>query len=283
MDSDQQPMKPAGRNTSMVGFHLCVHYRAISSGIYRPNNQSDVHGMILAMLRAHDPVISESLHQHGMRKPWSFSRAFFDGGKLVPDSPWVHVREGTAGRFYINTMSLDVYEAIAATSMGHRQARLNDIVLGITDIDCTRTDFASLLPTRDLQITFHTPTFFRERDDRHVTTYLDLSKLISFQCDAVAKTGLISAEPKRLYGNIAILSQSTALSNGMLHEQGKNIVWPGFVGKAVLRCTSDDRALLEEFTALMLASQFTGVGSRTSAGFGHASVEILFNNEGRSG
>lgn len=282
MNSRTPPVERDGRDAPTAGFHLCVHYKAVSSGIYRPNNQSDVHGMILAIIQAHDPNISASMHQHGMRKPWSFSRCFFDGGTPVPDSPWVHVREGTSGRFFINTTSLDVYEAIAATSMGRRQTRLNDIAIDITDIDCTRTEFSALVPARDIQIMFHTPTFFRERDDKHVTTYLDLAKLISFQCDAVAKTGLPVVGPARLSGRVAILSQATNLSNGILHEQGKNIVWPGFVGKAVIRCKVDDQATRKEFTTVMVASQFTGIGSRTSAGFGHVSVEILPTGENGS-
>nr|MDO8115102.1 CRISPR system precrRNA processing endoribonuclease RAMP protein Cas6 [Candidatus Sigynarchaeota archaeon] len=275
MVPDHAPATAMNQGRSITGYRLHVRCKSISSGIYRPDNHSDVHGMILSFMKAHDEGISAKMHEHGTRKPWSFSRIFFDIATPVPESRWFHVREGIGGQFFINTTSEDVYTALVSGLSRHIQSRLNDIALELMDIDCETTDLATVTPVPAITMVFHTPTFFREYADAQITTEFDLGKLIRFQCLALTRAEMAFIDPDRLLKNVTVGSKLLKPATGMLHEKDKNIVWPGFVGEIELCCTATDPAIIKDFVTMAIGSQFIGVGSRTSIGFGHVTVKSL--------
>ena len=258
-----------------TGYHLAIHFTVKTSGIYRSGNQSDIHAILLGMLRDSEPLISKKLHEHRSRKPWSFSRLFFDKASPVPGSSWVHVREGTAGHFFMNTMSSDVYTSIMEASMSRRKYRVNDIDIELGDIDCDQAFLDNMKPSREVVMTFHSATFFRDHDDEKKMETLDPGKLIRFQCDALEKTGIATIDRDMLAKHVVIVSQDTRRASGMVHESGKDIVIYGFTGIVVLRCTSPDPAVQKDFALVMAAMPYLGCGSRTSMGFGHCSVRLL--------
>ena len=263
------------KTTILTVFHLAIDFIVKKGGIYRSRNHSDVHGLLMAILHDSNPVMSRELHEPGTRKPWSFSLAFFDGAKPVPRSPWFHVNDGGRGRFFVNTTSPDVYAAIMEASMARRQYRINDIVIELGDIACNEAILRNIPPTRMVEITFRSTTFFRDHDDGDATAVLDPSLLVRFQCDAMTKLGIATIDRDRLARHVTAIQQNTRASMGIMNKDGREVAIRGFSGTAILRCTSPDPSIQRDFSLVMASLPYTGAGSRTSIGFGHCSVRLI--------
>jgi CRISPR-associated endoribonuclease Cas6 len=227
------------------------------------------------MLRDSNPELSRKLHEPRSRKPWSFSPVFFDASKPVPGSRWCHVREKTGGRFFVNTTSADVYAAVMEASMARRRYNINDITIELGDIECNDTMIASILPSRECEIIFHSTTFFRDHADAEKTETLDPGLLARFQCDALEKAGIVTIDRERLAKHVTIARQNTRSSTGIVNKDGREVAIHGFAGTAVLRCTSPDPSIQRDFALVMATLPYTGTGSRTSMGFGHCSVRLV--------
>jgi CRISPR-associated endoribonuclease Cas6 len=257
-----------------TGYHLVVHLAVKSSGIRRAGNHSDAHALLLAMLLDSNPGLSMKLHEPRARKPWSFSPVFFDRESPVPGSKWFHVREGTGGRFFVNTTSSDVYAAVMEASMSRRRYRVNDIAIELGDIECDDVDLRGVPPARESEVTFRSTTFFREHSDAERTETLDAKMLIRFQCDAMEKAGMVTVDRDRLAKHVTISRQNTRASTGIVNKDGIELAIHGFAGVAVLRCTSPDPGAVKDFALVMASLPYFGAGSRTSMGFGHCSVRL---------
>jgi CRISPR-associated endoribonuclease Cas6 len=255
-------------------YHLAVRFTTTTSGIRRDGNHSDAHALLMAMLRDSNPTLSKQLHEPRARKPWSFSRVFFDRESPVPDSRWLHVREKTGGHFFVNTTSADVYASIMEAAMSRRKYRINDIAIELGDIECKESSLQGIPPSRECEITFHSTTFFREFDDGKVMATLDPVLLVKFQCDALEKAGIVIIDRDRLAKHVIVMSQSTRASTGIVNKDGIELAIHGFTGSAVLRCTSPDPGIVKDFVLVMATMPCFGAGSRTSMGFGHCSVRF---------
>jgi CRISPR-associated endoribonuclease Cas6 len=252
-----------------------VRFIVKNDGAIQPRNVGSMHGAMLRFIEHSDPSLSKSLHEKGRRKPWSFSKPFFDVVKRngINDARFLLVSGGTTGRFHVNTFDTTVHSAFTRAAMGKMSLRIGKLRCDVISVDSKKVQIVPPDPVM-VFMTFHSPTLFREHDDGSVTSWFDVEKLVRFQHDAVTRNGLMEEPPvpvEDLVKMVAVERNDTRSSWSKLHRGGIDIRVNGFTGKVTLRLQGNDDGKRWLARALV-ASQCTGIGSRTSLGFGHCSV-----------
>jgi CRISPR-associated endoribonuclease Cas6 len=121
-----------------------------------------------------------------------------------------------------------------------------------------------------IRIRLDSPTFFYNASKNELEEF-NAENFLNYQCEKFKQLGIMNLKPRQLYPYIWIINKKTSESWGHLtHSSGENgvISYRGEVGNIVFKIVGSPpiRNLLGK---ILYLSEFTGIGTRTSMGFGH--------------
>jgi CRISPR-associated endoribonuclease Cas6 len=252
-----------------------VKFVVKNDGVIPSRNAGAVHGAIMDLVKKSNPALSRKLHGKRRRKPWSFSKPFFNRCKHVGAGRFLLVTSGTTGYFHVNTLDRNVHGAFMQSIITGKAFRIGELKCDILSVDSKEIDRVPDNPAR-IDIQFHSPALFRDHDDDTSTAWFDPEKLVRFQHDAVTRNALMEEPPVPVdeLVNLVLVERSEIRSSwAKLHRGGIDIRVNGFTGTVTLRLRGNINAR-KWLARMFTVSQCTGIGSRTSLGFGHCSVTM---------
>ncbi|WP_448523154.1 CRISPR-associated endoribonuclease Cas6 [Pseudothermotoga sp.] len=260
-----------------IFYSLVIKLVAQQDGVYEFYPGRKMHALFLDLVRSHDESLSERLHQEKGEK--SFTVSSFLGKDFRRN---IVVRKNKFYFVRVTVLSDEVFEAFIASLFRKRvlkeQLRIGNVSFEIRAVmvDETKSKWASCVsseqlwnekePERHVKIRFHTPTLFKtgdlclcEPDPQKVFTSL-LRKFnkyseIKFREDLSEK-----------FKQVKIAEQNTKLRTVSMDQ----ITLTGFIGDVVFEVPENDEELLKAVNVLSSFAFYSGVGYKTTMGFGQA-------------
>lgn len=246
--------------------------QATNSAIAPLFNMSMVFAMLYTLIEDQDPVTAYALHQSKAPTPWSFSTLHFDRGyQKTPRKGFYQFPKGITASWHVNTTNASLTRALVK----NQRMRLGDLQLKITQLEVTdkrRERYEA--GTRALTIKLHTPTVFYRASEKQYYP-LDEAAILNWQLHKLHQLGLVGAfDATALLPYIRILHRDTRKRAGHIRlPHNKQLIRiEGDVGSLHIKLNGEE-PLRQYFWNIFHIGQFIGMGSGSSKGFGHYSIQ----------
>ena len=240
------------------------------------NNLSMVQGGLYYIIAQTDHDISDMYHLSRSVKPWSFSFLKFIKPPIeAKKSGFSIIDQGVKGYFFLKMTEPQLYKILIDFAANRKILRINDYELMLS-IDKVQTDFGSIntIPDNINEITvrLETPVFFYKHA-LNLHEELSSKTLLNYQCDKLKQLGIMNLEAESLVPYLEINYDDTKEGWGYLKKKKTNesIGYRGVVGTICFKIKGSqlERELI---WTILYISEYTGIGTRTSMGFGHNTI-----------
>jgi CRISPR-associated endoribonuclease Cas6 len=238
-------------------------------------NLSIPHAMLYYIIEEIDYKLSYTLHQNKNIKPWSFSYLLpQDKYKKVSSDGYYFIPKGTTCLWFLNTLSPKVANAFISAQkrslplcFGNLQLKMNKMKI---------EDNSYYTPPEDqsfkfIDVKLHTPTYFYLKKENKLLEF-EMEHLISFQLNKLKYLRIVNTfDEKELKPRIRIFRDYTQTKSCVISSYGKQSGTKNMFGQygkftAKINGSEEDKRNIWEVFHL---SQFLGIGSKGSMGFGH--------------
>jgi len=258
-----------------------ITLRANKSGEIPLRNHSMMLGAIYNLFAQADPLFSYKHHKNTNVRPWSFSLLKFNSNpEPAEKNGFSEIKKNMSGFFYIKTIDSDTYRTLMKFSMQGSNFVLGRIPFTIESIDLNLGDINSIPKDINLiRIRLDSPTFFYNASEKKIQE-VNGENFLKYQCEKFKQLGILNLEPKQLFPYLWIIKKNTFESWGYItdfSEEKGVFPFKGVVGKVTFKIVGEPsfRKLLGK---ILYLSEYTGIGTRTSMGFGHNTLLSIESN-----
>lgn len=258
-----------------------INIRANRRGEIPLRNHSMMLGAIYNLFAQADPVFSYKHHKNTNVRPWSFSLLKFNSNPEPAEKDgFSEIKKDMSGFFYIKTIDSDTYRVLMKFSSQGSNFIVGRIPFTVESIDVTRGGLNRIPEDINIiRIRLDSPTFFYNSSENKLQEFNGENFLIH-QCEKFKQLGIMNIEPKQLFPYLWIIKKKTFESWGEITDfagEQKVISLKGEVGKLVFKIVGNPtiRQLLGK---ILYLSEYTGIGTRTSMGFGHNTLLSMESN-----
>lgn len=124
-----------------------------------------------------------------------------------------------------------------------------------------------------VKVRFDTPTYFY-RASMNLFESFNAETFLNFQCEKFKRLGIMNLEPEQFYPYLESIYEDTHESWGYLTDSVKRdrvISLKGISGDIIFEIKGN-RLIKELIWKILYISEYTGIGTRSSMGFGHNSI-----------
>jgi CRISPR-associated endoribonuclease Cas6 len=239
-------------------------------------NLSIPHGMLYYIIEEVDYKLAYTLHQDNNVKPWSFSRLLpQEEYKKVSNDGRYFISKGTSCLWFLNTMSPKVANAFISAQKRSLPLQFGDLRTEIKQLELEDHTYEAPPeeePFKFIDVKLHTPTYFYSAEENKILDF-SIDKLMSFQLNKLKRLGIVSdfneneLKPMvRMYRDYTDTKSCVITSFGKEDNKSKDMF--GRYGKFTVKVNGPDDKRRDIWEVFHL-SQFLGIGSRGSMGFGH--------------
>nr|MDO8111925.1 CRISPR system precrRNA processing endoribonuclease RAMP protein Cas6 [Candidatus Sigynarchaeota archaeon] len=260
--------------------HVLVHCKidviALNDATVELYTMTGCLGMMYALVEVSNPRLSKALHATSVVKPWSFSLLKMDTYQKTGEKGKYVVKKGTRGYWIVNTIDPGVRDATISLMNSGAKLHFNRLELGIEKIEHHDLSYAGYPETGidTITVQLHSPTFFYEAATKRMVPFTSRA-YIDFQLRKLKDAGIVAGYSiDDIDPFIRVLRDDTTEKWLQVSSPGKPgiVSRKGKVGFVTFKLSGDDDARQIAWE-IIHASQFTGIGSRTSMGFGHNSIK----------
>ncbi|MBN1800551.1 MAG: CRISPR system precrRNA processing endoribonuclease RAMP protein Cas6 [Candidatus Lokiarchaeota archaeon] len=257
-----------------------IDFIALNSARIPLKNHSMMLGAIYGLFAQIDPVFTYKHHKSTVVKPWSFSLLKFYNkpwSEAEVRNDFIQVDEGTRGYFFIKSIRSDLDEMIKEFSLKGKIFHVGNLKMLITKIETHWSDFNKNYPNIDtIALKLEAPTFFYDARECKLDPFT-IETFFNYQCEKFKQLNLFEIDPELLYPYAWILKKELKQSWGAVtnwNDPKESLIFNGWVGTVKFKIVGN---ILERTTLwkLFYLSEFTGIGTRTSMGFGHNSFAFI--------
>ncbi len=238
-------------------------------------NHSKVQGTFYNLLSQINPKLTYQYHISTRVKPWSFSYLRFYSKQLKSEKKgFTHIKEGQRGYIEIKTIDSDIYMLLKIYANEKETLQIGDLNLIIERAEFEHGNLKKAPQTLDtITVRLETPTFFYNARKKTFDRFTG-ETFLNYQCEKFKQLGVVNLEAEELYPYLRIVQDYTQNRLGYISSMAdKNKVIPlnGQVGIITFKIVGNEfeRNLMWK---LIYLSEFTGIGVRTSLGFGYNSI-----------
>ncbi len=239
-------------------------------------NHSMLLGAIYELFAQVDPVFSYKQHKSTLVKPWSFSLLkFYEQTEKTNYEGYYRVNKGNKGYFFVKSINPYIKTLIQRFGEMEKIFHIGKLEAIVEKSQVETNNLHDVPDNLDtVVIRLETPTFFYNSRTKTEDS-LSSETLLNYQSEKFKQLGIIDVDPEQLYPYFWFLNDYTEDSWGYITsnvDKSKVISFKGKVGRIKFKIvgTSFERAVIWKLLSL---SEFTGIGTRTSMGFGHNSLE----------
>lgn len=235
-------------------------------------NHSKIYGAIYNLLFEMDPQFSRKIHLSTTVRPWTYSYLTFE--RKQPKSEikgFVKVKKGERGHFFIKTIDPEIGRLIRSYTVQNKLFKIDALNVIIERLNIHEGNLNEIPdPLNTVTVRLETPTFFYYAQEKRLENFT-IEAFLNFQCEKFKQLGIVSLEPTQLYPYLIIVQDYTRESTGYLtNKENKSevISYKGRIGNITFKIGGN---LLEKsiMWKILYLSEYTGIGSRTTRGFGH--------------
>lgn len=238
-------------------------------------NHSKVQGTFYNLLSQVNPKIMYQYHKSTLVKPWSFSylRFYFKQPRSEKRG-FTHIRRGQRGYINIKTIDSDIHELIKKYVNERESLEIGSLKLIIERVEFEHGNLNKVPQSIDtITVKLETPTFFYNARKRTLDKFT-AETFLNYQCEKFKQLGIVNLEAEELYPYLRIVQDYTQKRRGYISnmiDKNKVISLEGQVGNITFKIVGNsfERTLMWK---LVYLSEFTGIGIRTSLGFGYNSI-----------
>ena len=264
------------KNFSLAKYR--INFECINTASVLLSNHSMISGAIYNMIAQINPIFSYKLHKTTTVKPWSYSLLKFVEKPLKTEKKGFSlIKRGMQGFFFLKTIDtrvsdclLKYAEDIDSMTIGKLKLKIQQILIEEGRMD-NSPDAINTVTIR-----LETPTFFYNSSTKKQESFTG-EVFLSSQCDKINQLGIMSLNSEELFPYLWVLSDNTQESWGYLTDRNSKrnaIPFKGRVGYITFKIVGSS-FVRDLIWKLIYLSEFTGIGTRTSVGFGHNSITTI--------
>lgn len=243
-------------------------------------NHTLIQGAIYTLFSEIDPTFSYIMHQNRNINPFSFSLLRFK--KHQPKGSkkgFISVSAGDMATMHVKTLHPDVTRCIMQFSFQGKTMHVGKGVGKIIIVNPENFSWDDVpLKYDTICMNLHSTTYIRLRDKERGDYNVDLNMeyIISNICDRVHRITGECIDASDLFPYIIPLKHHTNIKDSIAYKtnfedpRARPYVYTGKKGYMTFKITG----MHDVVGRLFKFSEFTGVGSNTSCGFGHCSVSF---------
>lgn len=235
-------------------------------------NHSKIYGVIYNLLFEMDPQLSRKIHLSTDVRPWTYSYLRFE--RKQPKSErkgFINVKNGEKGFFFIKTIDPVIGSLIRNYALKHKYFKIDTLNVFIEEFNIhignlnDSPEFLNIVTIR-----LETPTFFYNAYEKKIEN-LSVETFLNFQCEKFKRLGIVNLEPTQLYPYLILVQDYTRKATGYItnkNNKSEVISFKGRVGNITFKIggNSLEKSIMWK---ILYLSEYTGIGSRTTRGFGH--------------
>jgi len=263
-------------------------------------NHTTMLGAIYMLFAKTNAPFSYAHHKSSNVKPWSFSLLkFYETPDPAIRKGFSKIEKGMRGYFFLKTIDFEAYNILMKFSVEGKEFKVGDVLFDIESIEVEKGN-VDYLPEdfEKIRIRLDSPTFFYNASENELKPFT-IENFLRYQCRKFRALGIINLEPERLFPYAWIKAQDTHVSWGHITPPNHNISYNSDKKISALMDHDDEeevnynaeekkwvisfRGIVGEVSFMVLGkpaikkilgkifylSEFTGIGTRTSMGFGH--------------
>ncbi len=259
-----------------------IRFKTLNSAQVPLKNHSMLRGAIYNIIHQIDPVFAYAINKSTVVRPWSFSLLnFHNKVQKTEKQGFYSIEKGFKGFFTLKTIDSRIVNFLKEYIARGLVLHVGQLKIQLQDVDIEQGNFNNIPENIDtMTIRLETPTFFYNNKTKKQEK-LSSEILLNYQCEKFKQLGIINMEPEQLYPYLWILEEYTREQLGYLTskiDKTKSIAFRGIVGNITFKIygSSFERSLIWK---LLYLSEFTGIGTRTSSGFGHNTLVSVKKRE----
>lgn len=264
------------KTTNLVPVKCKLNFIANNTAEVPLRNHSMVMGAIFGLIAQVDPIFSYKLHKSTTVKPWSFSLLkFYEHPVNSLREGYSLVKRGTRGFFFIKSVYRKLQEILVQFSMRRKILHIGKLRINIEKITTENKNLKDTPPNIDtITVRLESPTFFYDNRTK-IQEQLSSETFLKYQCEKFKQLEILNIEPEQLFPYMWVLKDKTQESWGYItksRNKNETIGFKGQVGEVIFKIVGNplERSIIFKILAL---SEFTGIGTRTSMGFGHNTLK----------
>ncbi len=241
-------------------------------------NHSMLQGAIFGLLAQVDPVYSYKLHKSSAVKPWSFSLLkFYEKPEKSDRNGYSLIKSGQHGYFFLKSIDPKIRRILMQFSTRDKLLHIGKLGVFIEKINLFLGDYKRIPADIDtISIRLDTPTFFYDNRTKKIEN-LSSEIFLKYQCEKFKQLGIMNIDPEQLYPYLWILNDNTKESWGYitnLLNKNEPLSFKGLVGEIKFKVVGNlsEKSIIWK---ILYLSEFSGIGTRTSMGFGHNTLNYF--------
>ena len=247
-------------------------------------NHTIAKGIVYNLLSSIDQKFSYELHSTPNINPYSFSLLKFH--RRMPKGErkgHIKINRGELATIYINTIHPSVSKCLLQSGIQKKAIKCGTGTVNIEKIDVKIGEIKDVPDIYEkIRVKLHTPMFLKKYnalDKKYDRIPITVENIIGNMCDALYRIRGVCIDPNELYPYIRLLNHHSKLYDSIGYKRnpedpfGKPYIYKGKVGTLVFKITANHKIIGKLFNF----TEYMGIGSDTSSGFGHCSVRFLNN------
>jgi len=235
-------------------------------------NHSKIYGAIYNLLFEMNPLLSREIHLSTDVRPWTYSYLKFERKQSKSEKKgFFNVKKGEKGFFFIKTIDPEIGSLIKSYALKNKHFRIDALNVFIEGLNVSIGNLQEIPePLNTVTIRLDTPTFFYNALENHLENF-SVESFLNFQCEKFKRLGIVNLDPTELYPYLILIQDYTHESTGYVtNKDNKNEIIPfkGRVGNITFKIGGNplEKSIMWK---ILYLSEYTGIGSRTTRGFGH--------------
>lgn len=260
--------------------HCKIDLVAIKDATVDLFNASAHSGSFYGLIESTDPKLAKTMHKSTIVKPWSFSTILFPAGAKRDGDGYHHVRAGSKGFWIMNTTSTAVRNAIVAVATQGKRIHLGRAEIAVQRVavdDRTFTGYPGEEKDIDtITVKIHSPAFWYNATTKKFEQF-SARVFLEHQLRKMNDLGIVTRRENDMNDiepYFRVLRDDTSRKSMSITVDGKTRLIHGIAGHITFKLSGDGETK-QMVWEILHASQFTGIGTRTSMGFGHCSITSI--------
>lgn len=252
-----------------------IEFIAQNSACVSLKNHSIMQDAVYNIFAQIDPLFSYAHYNLNSVKPWSFSLLKFNTLPVRSiQRERTLIKPGVRGYFFLKTIDPKVYKILMQFMRKNKLFQVGKLKIIIERIETFEGDLYDIPESIDsITVRLEAPTFFYNNRLRLLEEF-SAETLLNYQCEKFKQLDIMDIKSKQLYPYLRIFGNNTRESVGYITNSNNNdqaLPFRGIVGNITFKIygNSFERILIWK---ILYLSEFTGIGTRTSMGFGHSSL-----------
>ncbi|MFW6130325.1 MAG: CRISPR system precrRNA processing endoribonuclease RAMP protein Cas6 [Atribacterota bacterium] len=257
-------------------YRIKIEFETLNTGKIPLFNLSMIQGMFLSLIEDVNYKISRIVHDNHKMKPWSFSLLYPDKYEKSSKKGFYKIKKGTRCKWFFHTISKGFKDIIISAFKEGLTVNFKHIKGKIKKLKVE--DHTYQTPPEEgfkfIKIKLHSPTFFYLQEKNKLLEF-SIESLFIAQLKKLKKLGFIKEYNKekllllvRIYESY-LQERSCVIKKYGYRSENKDLF--GKYGNFVIKVNGSFKNKTSIWELFNL-SQFLGIGSKSSMGFGHNSL-----------